>query len=383
MSYEAIAFTQQAEELESAEQEAEPFDFAEHRRIAVDEFLLVRPKYDAFAKAVKDILIQALSAKDIQVNSTDARAKDPESFGNKAAAQSEIDPGAPKYPDPLNDITDLAGVRIITFFPRTVSDVGTCIREEFEVLEYMDHRRTRLQEEQFGYLSEHYLVRLSSKRTTLPEYRAHSGLVAEVQVRTILQHAWAEIEHDIQYKSAITTPNTIRRRFMALAGLLEIADREFQAIQDDDEFLKEQARISVEQGALDQVEITADALRSYLDRRVGPDARSTDFSYEYTARILRRLGFTTFDQVDDCIEGYDGDVLSRTRWAYRQGSITRFELMLLAGMGHVYVERLTDDTAWRDALRRTLAHFNNHGIQVGNYDPNAEQGCECPEGRAL
>ena len=78
---------------------------------------------------------------------------------------------------------------------------------------------------------------------------------------------------------------------MSLAGLLEIADREFQAIQDEDKELKQLARTSVEKGVLDEVEITADALRSYLDRKVGPDGRSTDFSYDYTARMLHRLGF--------------------------------------------------------------------------------------------
>ena len=125
-------------------------------------------------------------------------------------------------------------------------------------------------------------------------------LVAEVQVRTILQHAWAEIEHDIQYKSTIAIPNTIRRRFMALAGLLEIADREFQAIQNEDKLLKEQARASVEEGVLNQVEITADALRSYLDRRVGPDARTTEFSYEYTAGSASQSGLHN-DRASRCM----------------------------------------------------------------------------------
>ena len=359
------------DEADREEEQGEQFNFAEHRRIAVEEYLRVRSRYEDFAQAAREILVQALRAKDIAVNSVEARAKEPESFGAKAEAPSENDPGGPMYRHPLRDITDLAGVRIITFFPRTVDAVGACIREEFDVLEHTDLSRTLLQEERFGYQSEHFLVRLSGKRAGLPEYKSHRGLVAEVQVRTILQHAWAEIEHDIQYKSSITIPNTIRRRFMALAGVLEIADREFQAIQDEDKELKQQARTSVEEGVLDQVEITADALRSYLDKRVGPDARSTDFSYEYTARMLRRLGFTTFDQVDACIEGYDGDELSRIRWQHRQGSITRFELMLLAGMGHVYVERLTNDADWRGHLRTSLARFREKGIAVGNYDPKA------------
>ena len=243
----------------------------------------------------------------------------------------------------------------------------------------MDLSRTLLQEERFGYQSEHYLVKLSSKRTALPEYEPHLGLVAEVQVRTILQHAWAEIEHDIQYKSSITIPNTIRRRFMALAGVLEIADREFQAIQDEDKQLKQEARTSVEKGVLDQVEITADALRSYLDWKIGSDARTTDFSYEYTARMLRRLGFTTIDQVDACIEGYDDDQLSRIRWQRRQGLVSRFEDMLLAGMGPAFVERLTNDADWREGLKRSLERYREHGIPIGNYDPQAELRGESPD----
>ena len=375
----ASALNRQVDEVDREEEQEEPFNFAEHRRAAVEEYLRVRPRYEAFAGAVKRILVQALRAADITVNFVEARAKEPESFGAKAEAPSENDPRAPKYRHPLDDITDLAGVRIITFFPRTVESVGDCIREEFDVLEHTDLSRTLLQEERFGYQSEHYLVRLSSKRTTLPEYKPHLGLVAEVQVRTILQHAWAEIEHDIQYKSPITIPNTIRRRFMALAGVLEIADREFQSIQDEDELLKQQARTSVEKGVLDQVEITADALRSYLDRTIGSDARTTDFSYEYTARLLRKLGFTTIDQVDACIKAYDGDQLSRIVWKWRQGPLSRFEDMLLAGMGPVFVERRTDDAGWRRGLSSTLERYREHGISIGNYDPKAELRGESPD----
>ena len=342
----------------------------------------VRHSFEAFAKAVREILDQALVAKEIAVNSIEARAKDPESFGAKAETPSENDPGAPKYRCPLDEITDLAGVRIITFFPRTVEMVGDCIREEFEVLEHRDLSRTLLQEERFGYHSEHYLVRLSSKRTALPEYEPHRDLVAEVQVRTILQHAWAEIEHDIQYKSSITIPNTIRRRFMALAGLLEIADREFQAIQDEDRQLKEQARTSVEEGVLEQVEITAYALRSYLDGRIGPSAHATDPSYEYMARVLHRLGFKTIDQVDICVKFYDDEQLRRiplSRWQWVLGPILRFENMLLAGMGTVFVERRTNDAGWRDRLRNKLAIYQAHGIPIGNYDPQAEIRYETPD----
>jgi hypothetical protein len=252
-----------------------------------------------------------------------------------------------------------------------VATIGDCIREEFDVIEHTDHSSKLYQDERFGYQSEHYLVRINRKRIGLPEYEPHRGLVAEVQVRTILQHAWAEIEHDIQYKASITTPDTIRRKFMSLAGLLEIADREFQAIQDEDKELKRLARTSVEKGVLEEVEITADALRSYLYRRVGEGGLSTDYPYDLMAQILRRLGFTTFDQVEVCIKDYDGDQLNRIL-RQEKGSNTRFEHMLLAGMGTVFVERVTDNEGWREGYRRALKRFEENGIPIGNYDPQTE-----------
>ena len=358
-------------EVDREEEQNEQFDFVEHRRAAVEEYRRIRGRYEAFAQAVKEILVQALRAADIRVSSVEPRAKDPESFGAKAELPSDSDHREPKYRRPIDEITDLAGVRIIAFFPRALASIGDCIREEFEVIEHTDHGQKLYQDERFGYRSDHYLVKINGKRTELPEYEPHRGLVAEVQVRTILQHAWAEIEHDIQYKASITTPNTIRRRFMSLAGLLEIADREFQAIQDEDKELKRLARTSVEKGVLEEVEITADALRSYLYKRVGQDGLSTDYPYDLMAQILRRLGFTTLDQVEVCIKDYDGDQLSRIL-RQRKGSNTRFEHMLLAGMGTVFVERVTDNEGWREGYRRTLKRFKENGIPIGNYDPQTE-----------
>ena len=372
MSNEASILDQQVDEADHEGEQEEPFNFEEHRNAAVEAYRRVRPPYEDFANAVKEILVQALRARDIAVNSVESRAKDPESFGTKAATPSEDVPGTPKYPKPLEDITDLAGVRIITFFPRTVAMVGACIREEFEVIEHTDLNQARVEEERFGYQSEHYLVKLSSTRTTLPEYESHRDLAAEVQVRTILQHAWAEIEHDIQYKSSDTTPKTIRRRFMALAGMLEIADREFQEIQREDEQIKKQARTLLEEGEFKQVEITADALRSYVDGRIGPDAYADDALYERMARLVRRLRFTTIDQVHACIEGYDGDQLSRIVGRRRRDPLSQLENMLLAGMGPIFVDRRTNIPRIKENLNRTLERYQENDISIGHYDPQAD-----------
>lgn len=83
-----------------------------------------------------------------------------------------------------------------------------------------------MEPDRFGYCSVHYVVEMSQKRLNLYEHQAYEGLKCEIQIRSVLQHAWAEIEHDLGYKSEIAIPKRIRRNFSRLAGLLEIADKE-------------------------------------------------------------------------------------------------------------------------------------------------------------
>ena len=305
------------------------------------------------------------------MHSVQARAKDPASLGRKAAQPSDGDPTKPKYPGPLEQISGLAAVRVITYFPSTLDDIDALMAEEFRVVERSDKGAELLEEERFGYKSIHYLVKLVPHRAALPEYAPYAESVVEVQVRTIMQHAWAEIEHDIQYKSAEVIPVEIRRRFMALAGLLEIADREFQAIQDADRRLTKEARSRVAGGQLETVEITPDALKAFLDQRLGPDGRISEFSYEWTAKLLRRLGFRTLEQVERCVRPYNDDDVSRVARGGRQGQTTRFEDMLLAGMGERFITRhsFAPEPWWGPMLRERLERLQAHDIPIGDYDP--------------
>jgi len=348
------------------------FDPDAARLKAIDAFEKVRPLYEDFAEALRSILRETLSHRKIKAASIEARAKALDSLGRKAALASENDPSQPKYIDPLREITDLAAVRVITFFPKTVISVDEVVREELDVVERTDKGALLRQEEKFGYQSVHYLVKLKKNRTELPEYARFRALIGEVQVRTVLQHAWAEIEHDIQYHSAETIPLAIRRRFMTLAGLLELADREFQAIQNADEQLRAAARKSVQLGKLGEVEISPDALKAYLDQKLGPDGRMSDWSYGWTAQLLLRLGFTNLQQVDDCIKGYDDDQVSRAAWGSRQGQLTRFEGLLLAGMGEAFLRNhpwSNEDWYVRPSKDR-LKRLAENGIRVGNYQPS-------------
>lgn len=362
---------------------APEFDFDAHRQQALEAYQGVRQQYQDCAEAAESVLKAALEAANIRVHTLESRAKDPESFARKASLPSEQDPAKPKYTEPLRQITDLAAIRVITFLLADVDKVNAQVEEQFHVLEKVNKSGLLVEAEKLGYHSMHYLVGFTPQRLSMPEYARHRDLVIEIQVRTILQHAWAEIEHDIQYKAIETIPALIRRRFMALAGLLEIADREFQAVSDEDHRVRVEALRHVELGDLAAVEVTQEALKAYLDRKLGADGRMTAFSYEFEARILRRLGFSNLQELDDAIAGYDDDHISRLLYGNRQGQLTRLEGVLLASLGEEFIDRHPwthgdYGQSWRQLLGTRLQRLRANGIAGRRDEPNQAEDEEEP-----
>ena len=146
------------------------------------------------------------------------RVKEVESLKDKVVRKNG------KYQS-LDDITDLFGIRIICYFQDTVDEIAKAIEEAFVIDKANSiDKMAQMQATQFGYLSLHYVCSL---KKTMEYADALSDIRFEVQIRTVLQHAWAEIEHDLGYKSEFGVPRAIRREFSRVAGLLEIADGQF------------------------------------------------------------------------------------------------------------------------------------------------------------
>lgn len=126
----------------------------------------------------------------------------------------------------LYNITDLCGFRIITYFSDTVDEIANKLSNIFVIdRKNSIDKRASLQANEFGYMSVHYVCSL--KPEDLKEHPEFTDIHFEIQIRSILQHAWAEIEHDLGYKSEFGIPRPIRREFSRVAGLLEIADNQF------------------------------------------------------------------------------------------------------------------------------------------------------------
>lgn len=185
-----------------------------------------RDTYQSFSSALAALISQLLKHEGIEIHSVSHRCKTLASLKGKISKKHTY--------GLLEEITDLAGVRLITHYEDDVDKVARLIESEFKVdKENSIDKRVAMDPDKFGYLSLHYVVSLNDERAFLRENQSYAGLKAEIQIRSILQHSWAEIEHDTGYKSEVEVPRHIRRRFSRLAGLLEIADREFIDIRNE------------------------------------------------------------------------------------------------------------------------------------------------------
>lgn len=182
--------------------------------------------YLTFGDKCKGILIELLEDNGIFVHFISTRTKTRASLANKIASKKD------KY-NSLIDITDICGIRIITYLESDVNRVAELVEREFKIDKENSIDKRKLKSDQFGYRSLHYVISLNDQRTSISENKKYNSLKLEIQIRSILQHAWAEIEHDLGYKGAIAIPENFKRNFNRLAALLETADIEFDRLKKD------------------------------------------------------------------------------------------------------------------------------------------------------
>lgn len=222
------------------------FDFEEHRKQAAADYSRVRESHARFAAELESLLTRVLKAKQIPFHQISGRAKTVEKFSEKAAKASNKLSDTPKYKNPMVDITDMTGVRIIVLNRSALKAVDDAVRSLFSWRDRQNKGDKNLDAGTVGYESIHYLVQFDPVRASQPENSEFAALTAEIQIRTILQHAWAEIEHDIRYKSKDDPNNLLSQRFTALAGLVNIGDREFDEIYQIDEARRKNVRESAQ-----------------------------------------------------------------------------------------------------------------------------------------
>lgn len=221
-----------------------------HCEALLEEFRNLQPQLLQLDKQVFELLRTTLSHQGIELNSIEHRVKTETSFAGKLERKGE------KYRS-LQDITDLVGLRIVTFYTDDVDKVAAIVSQLFDIDWSNSVDKRKLHElTSFGYNSLHYICRL--KEGSMP---------FEIQIRTALQHTWSAIEHDIGYKGAVKLPPQFRRQFSRLAGMLELADDEFSRLRTTMTEYRRHVQALVKSGNLGEVALSTDSFRSYLELR--------------------------------------------------------------------------------------------------------------------
>lgn len=345
----------------------------------------IRRNYEAVhsdRQAAADSLQRLLDALLVEVNChhIGARAKDVGSYCTKAAKVTGEDK-TPKYDDPIHQITDQVAARIITYLPETVDDVCAVLADEFCVTEDENKGEKMKREGKFGYASRHLLLKLTSDRAAQREYASLAGLEFEVQVRTVVQHAWAEFEHDVRYKYDIPADQKpeFDRSFALAAALLEMADREFTTIADlFDKLARETpSRAELSHGTVEEPSspgnavsptdaskpdseplIRAEDLPAVLAKRYPNAARSRRDHYGTMVRVLSNLGIETVSDLDASLAEVESDAVATAMdHQLPAGHVRRLEDDLLCAFGTRYLSASdVDGLSGREGILHSRLH---------------------------
>jgi len=266
----------------------------------VQQFKSVCPSLRETGAALHVRLERLLREGGVPVSFVTWRLKDLASLAHKLARPE-------KCYRSLWDVTDLLGLRVSVSFEDHVEQVSRLIEKHFEV----DFGNSLERVRPAGYRSVHYVC--AHREGLHPDFRF------EVQVRTALQHAWAEVEHDLGYKVDDAVPDAIRRRFARVAGLLELADQEFVSIRTDLAASRDAARATLSRTdgdlPIDLVSLDVlvrqpvlEALDDSVARALEKPLTAQAFFPDYLVEVLRLSGLASTAAVLQAVEHHAAEV---------------------------------------------------------------------------
>ena len=263
------------------------------------------PILQRLAQKTYDQLNEVLRAQGVEINSIERRVKTEKSLRGKLEVKGE------KY-NTINDVTDLVGIRVITYYTDDVDKVAAIVKNLFKVdWENSVDKRKLHKLDSFGYNSLHYICHLRNEEGEL------KNIPFEIQMRTALQHVWSAIEHDIGYKGAVKLPPEFRRQFSRLAGMLELADDEFSRLRTIMSDYRRMLQGLVKSGQLDEVPLSKESFRNYLElqpfmrlnKRIAAVNQAELFPAPFMSYLplLEDFGFETLGDVQRFVDDNSDD----------------------------------------------------------------------------
>lgn len=268
------------------------------RKTIIREYHSQKNEYIALGDLISSMLKEAVKKANIDTLAIEHRVKSEKSLCTK------LDLKGDKYSS-IDDITDVLGARIICFYCDDVDKVANVLQGMFEIdWENSVDRREVLNPDSFGYLSLHYIASLP-KEKGYPENFLDKKF--EIQIRSILQHTWAAINHDLGYKTQVDVPRSITRDLSKVAGLLEFADDQFVNIRDRVKAYGEDIKNRIANNEADDVLIDLVSLREFVQYNKDMIALVNDMAGICDARVnfvepgiyVRQLAFLGIKTIGD------------------------------------------------------------------------------------
>lgn len=191
-------------------------------RILSKQFDDIAPKYEQLGMNLKYTLLSLLNNNGIDFLEIDFRLKSFDSFWEKCIRKD--------YKNPFTEINDICGIRIIVHNLDDIEKISKIFKKEFKVIEYEDKSLT-IGENIFGYNSHHFIISLKNYWLKIPLFKGLQNLKAEIQLRTILMHAWSNISHKYVYKNENNISGEIKRELSLISGKLEEIDHQLKRIK--------------------------------------------------------------------------------------------------------------------------------------------------------
>ena len=340
------------------------------------------PILEKLRKVALDLINKALEENNLVVTVTEARIKTEKSFIGKLELKGH------KYKS-INDITDLVGARVVTYYNNQVDKVSGIIENLFEVdRENSVDKRKIAALNSFGYMSLHYICRIPKEIYFDPECPEINEFWFEVQMRSALQHVWATIYHDTGYKSDVEVPKGYLRSLNRLAGLLEIADKEFDYIRVSLEDYRRRIKDLISKGDLKDIQLDGDGFKNYLQSRPFDAllyriaainaAEIHHASKRPYLNVLIQMGFENLADVEKMRTDYSEDAykLALTQIGKTDLNIIASNIAL-KNLCIVYLLKNSEDPAkqllWfhntlygeKEKNKATVARLIKHAIQAG------------------
>lgn len=266
------------------------------------EVAVLKAEYDTresdfirLKKAIKATFEDLIQTEDIPYLAVTGRIKEFDSFKDKVERKG--------YDHPFDDNEDFIGIRIITYFLSNVVDIEKIIQaEKFEIIS-SSNKEEELGEKEFGYRSIHYILKNPKTWSKTPSFRGLDTTKFEVQIRTVSMHAWAEVEHKLQYKGDQSTASKVKRKFGRIAAKLEESDEQFEEILDSVDSYVEQVESEIaDPKKYDSIEIDTESLRLFCKENMlkyaGYYKTSTQDHYSNLASELGKFGYRTIAELD-------------------------------------------------------------------------------------